>query len=84
MGEISGSWIEDAGLIARGGLALLIDGGKAAESDTEGKAQMIGWRLGINFFDILRERRSFWAIDGLLGPLLGMLPRRGSWNNELY
>jgi hypothetical protein len=78
MGEVSGSWIENAGLIARGGLALVINRGKAAKGDTEGEAQVICWGLGFEFFDVFRGG-SFWAIDGLLGPLLSPAPRRSAW-----
>ena len=40
MGEISADGIEDAGLVARGGPTLLIDGGEAAQGYTKGKAPL--------------------------------------------
>ena len=74
MGEVSGSWIEDSGLIARGGLALLIDGSETAQGDTKGKTQVIRGGLGVKFFDVFGKERSFRPINGLLSPLLNVTP----------
>jgi hypothetical protein len=46
MGENSGAGIEDAGLITCSGLALVIDGGEAAQSNAEGKTEVICGVLG--------------------------------------
>jgi hypothetical protein len=79
MGEIGGRGIEDAGRVAYGGLALLIDGGEAAEDDAEGKTQVISLGLGVEFLDVLGKRISFRAIDGFLRPFLGMAPGSRAW-----
>jgi hypothetical protein len=77
MGEIGGRGIEDACRITRGGLALNIDRGKAAQDDAEGKAQMICGGLGVEFFDIFGKRISLRAVNSLLSPVLGVSPSRG-------
>jgi hypothetical protein len=84
MGEIRRGGIEDAGGIACGGLALNIDRGKAAQGDAEGKAEMIGWGLGIEFFDVFGKRSTFKSVNGLLGPVLCVAPGRRSWQYKLY
>ena len=83
MGEISAGGIEDAGLVACGGLALLIDGGEAAQGNAEGKAQMIRGGLGVEFFCVVRQWGAFWAVDALLGPVLRVAPGRWTWPMEL-
>jgi hypothetical protein len=75
VGKISSGGIEDAGLVACGWLALLIDRAKAAEGDAESKTQVIGWRLWVELFDVFGERGAFRSIYGLLGPFLRMTPR---------
>ena len=70
MGEISGGGIEDDGLVAGGGLSVVIDGSEAAQGDTEGKAQVIRGGLGIQFFYILWKWISCWAVHSLLSPIL--------------
>jgi hypothetical protein len=42
---------------------------------------VIGWGLGIKFFDVFGERRTFRAVDGLLGPFLDVAP--GGWSGRL-
>jgi hypothetical protein len=79
MGEISVSGIKDAGLSAGGGLSVVINGGETAQGNAKGKAQVISWGLGIEFFDVLREGGSFWAIDCLLSPFLGVAPGGWAW-----
>ena len=56
---------------------MLIDRAEAAEGDAEGKTQVIGWGLGVEFFDVFGKGCAFYAIDGLLGPLLSVAP--GAW-----
>ena len=50
---------------------------EAAEGDAEGEAQMIGGRLGVVLGLVGRQRCAFGAVDGGLGPGLGVAP--GGW-----
>jgi hypothetical protein len=83
MGQISGAGIEDASLIAGGGLAVVIDGGETSQGDAEGKAQVIAWGLMVEFFDVLGEWGSFWPIDSFLSPFLRVAPWGGAGLPEL-
>lgn len=58
MGKICSSRIEDSGRVTCGGMALIFDRAEAAQSDTKRKAQVIGWGLGVEFFDVLRRTLS--------------------------
>ena len=73
-GEIVFGWIENSFAI----------GSKAAQSNADGKADVIGWGLGIEFFDMLRQRCSLYSIHSELCPLLSMPPRRRAGLFELY
>ena len=43
-------------------------GAEAAEGDAEGEAEVVGGRLGVEFFDVLRQRRALGPIDGAAAP----------------
>ena len=72
-GEIVLGWVENAFAICT----------EAAEGHTEGEAQVVGGGLGVEFLDVGRERLAFGAVDGELGPLLGVAPRGGAGRLEL-
>ena len=56
---------------------------EAAEGDAEGEAQVVGGGLGVELLDVLGERRALGAVDGGLGPVLGVAPGRRAGAPEL-
>ena len=56
---------------------------EAAESDAKGEAQVVGRGLGVELFDVIGERRALGAVDGGLGPVLGVAPGGGAGTAEL-
>ncbi len=73
-GEVGGGRIEDA----------LVGRAEAAEGDTEGEAEVIGEGLWIELLGVVGERGVLGAVDGGLGPFLGVAPWRGDWAAEFY
>ena len=62
--EVSRGGVEDAFAIRT----------EPTESDAECVRKMISGRLGVEFFDVVRKRRAFGAIDGELSPFLSVPP----------
>ena len=50
---------------------------EATECHAEGEAQVVGGGLGVELLDVGRERLAFGAVDGELGPVLGVAPGEG-------
>ena len=74
--EVRGGGVEDA----LGGAARRAE---AAEGDAEGEAQVVGGGLGVQLLDVLGEWSALGAVDGGLGPLLGVAPGGGAGPAEL-